>query len=105
MLNVFVFSIKVPENGVPPEWYSYFLCGVKGIHDELQSNDLPCGMFAMVSGTIPPASGLSSSSALVSAAALATSYTNDVCSLLFFCVQLSALNWLMLLLFYTVFAE
>lgn len=34
-------------------------------------------MFVAVSGNIPPASGLSSSSALVSAAALTTSYANQ----------------------------
>lgn len=73
-----VSRIEEPENGIPPEWYSYFLCGVKGISDELLPNGLRCGMFATVSGNIPPAAGLSSSSALVSAAALATSYINDV---------------------------
>lgn len=78
LLNV-LFSIKVPENGIPPEWYSYFLCGVKGISDELLPNGLRCGMFVAVSGNVPPAAGLSSSSALVSAATLATSYINDVC--------------------------
>lgn len=33
----------------------------------------------MVSGNIPPAAGLSSSSALVSSSALATSLMNEVC--------------------------
>lgn len=69
----------MPENGIPPEWYSYFLCGVKGIADELLPNGLRCGMFVTVSGNVPPAAGLSSSSALVSAATLATSYINEVC--------------------------
>lgn len=78
-IRLFRTSIKVPENGIPPEWYSYFLCGVKGIADELLPNDLRCGMFVTVSGNVPPAAGLSSSSALVSAATLATSYINDVC--------------------------
>lgn len=76
--RLFLYSIKVPENGIPPEWYSYFLCGVKGISDELLPNGLRCGMFVTVSGNVPPAAGLSSSSALVSAATLATSYINDV---------------------------
>lgn len=71
-------SIKLPENGVSPEWYNYFLCGVKGICDEL-INGPRCGMLITVSGNIPPAAGLSSSSALVSAATLATSYVNEVC--------------------------
>lgn len=72
-----LFSVKVPENGVSPEWYNYFLCGVKGIYDELP-NGPQHGMFVTVSGNIPPAAGLSSSSALVSAATLATSYVNKV---------------------------
>lgn len=70
-------SIKVPESGAP-EWYNYFLCGVKGIYDEM-ANGQPCGMFVTVSGTIPPAAGLSSSSAMVGAATLATSFVNEVC--------------------------
>lgn len=36
------------------------------------------GMMIVVSGNIPPASGLSSSSALVSAATLATAYAHSV---------------------------
>lgn len=68
----------MPENGIPPEWYNYFLCGVKGIYDEL-SDGPQFGMFVTVSGNIPPAAGLSSSSALVSAATLATSFVNKVC--------------------------
>lgn len=70
-------SVKVPENGIPPEWYNYFLCGVKGIYDVLP-NGPQSGMFVAVSGNVPPAAGLSSSSALVSAATLATSFANQV---------------------------
>lgn len=72
----------MPENAIPPEWYNYFLCGVKGIYDELP-NSQHVGMFVTVSGNIPPAAGLSSSSALVSAATLATSFVNEVCFLFF----------------------
>lgn len=60
-----------------PAWYNYVLCGVKGIADNL-SDGLSLGMKIAVFGNIPAASGLSSSSALVSAAALATSYANKV---------------------------
>lgn len=67
----------MPENGVAPEWYNYFLCGVKGIYDELP-NGPQYGMFVSVSGNVPPAAGLSSSSAMVSAATLATSFVHQV---------------------------
>lgn len=63
---------------MPPEWHNYYLCGVKGIYEKLPDDVEKRGMIVMVSGNIPPASGLSSSSALVSAATLATSYVNDV---------------------------
>jgi len=56
-------------------WGNYIKAGVKGIIDHLQSNDYHnlsdlCGFDAVVSGTLPLAAGLSSSSALVVAAAL-----------------------------------
>lgn len=60
-------------DGEHPHWWNYFLCGVKGALDE--GSNLP-GMKCIVDGSIPPASGLSSSSAVVVAATLAT-----------FCVQ------------------
>lgn len=68
----------MPENGIPPEWHNYFLCGVKGMMETLSKDAQRIGMLITVSGNIPPASGLSSSSALVSAATLATSYINKV---------------------------
>lgn len=71
------YRIELPANGVSPEWYSYFLCGVKGIFDEYPSLQKR-GMFVSVCGNIPPAAGLSSSSALVSSATLATSLLNEV---------------------------
>lgn len=76
--NEFLFSIPIPKGA--PAWHNYFLCGVQGIADaqQLLGNRQLSGMRVMVSGNIPPASGLSSSSALVSAAALATSYLNEV---------------------------
>lgn len=68
--------IDVTENG--PQWYQYFLCGVKGIITLLPKNTPIKGFNVIVSGSIPQSAGLSSSSALVSAAALATAHANNV---------------------------
>lgn len=53
-----------------PEWHHYFLCGWKGIleHFKIVSK----GINVFLSGSIPPSSGLSSSSSIVCASALAT---------------------------------
>lgn len=67
-------SIVVKE---APEWYQYFLCGVKGILEVLPKSAQIKGMKVLVNGNIPPSSGLSSSSALVCSAALATSYIHE----------------------------
>ncbi|KAJ6642466.1 N-acetylgalactosamine kinase [Pseudolycoriella hygida] len=69
------FEIVIGEGS--PEWYKYFLCGVKGVIEHSSSAEFQ-GMKVLVSGNIPPASGLSSSSALVSAATLTTSYANKL---------------------------
>ncbi|XP_064785233.1 N-acetylgalactosamine kinase isoform X2 [Oncorhynchus masou masou] len=58
-----------------PQWYYYFLCGVKGIQEHLGKVTLS-GMKCVVDGTIPASSGLSSSSALVCCAALLTMEVN-----------------------------
>ncbi len=58
-------------------WYSYLLCGIKGMIEELGVKD-PVGFDMLVNGSIPPASGLSSSSALVCCAALAFLCANNV---------------------------
>lgn len=65
-----------------PPWHDYFLCGVRGIFDEYPNCDKR-GMLVIVSGNIPPAAGLSSSSALVGSSALATSLINEVCQILY----------------------
>uniref|UniRef100_A0A1L8E204 Putative galactokinase n=2 Tax=Nyssomyia neivai TaxID=330878 RepID=A0A1L8E204_9DIPT len=72
------FKIEHPD-GKGPEWYNYFLCGVRGALEEIQANGecKPKGMVVAICGNIPPASGLSSSSALVSAACLAVMHAND----------------------------
>uniref|UniRef100_A0A182Q9W8 Galactokinase n=1 Tax=Anopheles farauti TaxID=69004 RepID=A0A182Q9W8_9DIPT len=75
--NVLTFSIDVPSVG-GPNWYQYVLCGVKGIleNNSIQ-HDASRGMMIMLSGNIPPASGLSSSSAIVSATVLATAFMHN----------------------------
>lgn len=70
-------KVEPPTAGSYPEWYNYFFCGVKGVLEYLNSMGSECqrqGFMVAVSGNIPPASGLSSSSALVCSAALATAY-------------------------------
>ncbi|XP_018521841.1 N-acetylgalactosamine kinase [Lates calcarifer] len=59
-----------------PKWHYYFLCGVKGIQEKFGIARLS-GMSCVVDGTIPPSSGLSSSSALVCCAGLVTMEANQ----------------------------
>uniref|UniRef100_A0A7N8WTR6 Galactokinase 2 n=1 Tax=Mastacembelus armatus TaxID=205130 RepID=A0A7N8WTR6_9TELE len=59
-----------------PKWHYYFLCGVKGIQEKFGIAPL-AGMSCVVDGTIPPSSGLSSSSALVCCAGLVTMEANQ----------------------------
>ncbi|KAI5700590.1 hypothetical protein M8J76_012636 [Diaphorina citri] len=78
--TVDTFSIKV-KDGKAPQWYEYFLCGIKGIQDlmkERGDSGRIKGLSVLVSGSIPPAAGLSSSSALVCAAVLASSIVNKL---------------------------
>lgn len=65
-------KIEADLNG-KPYWYNYVLCGVKGALEYL-NNEVSRGLQLCVDGNIPPASGLSSSSALVSAACLTFLY-------------------------------
>ncbi|XP_030751450.1 N-acetylgalactosamine kinase [Sitophilus oryzae] len=69
-------DVQIELSGTAPKWYQYFLCGVKGILETLsdKEKDKIRGLEVIVSGTIPQGAGLSSSSALVSAAALATAH-------------------------------
>ncbi|XP_048515216.1 N-acetylgalactosamine kinase isoform X1 [Athalia rosae] len=60
-----------------PSWHNYFLCGVKGALDEIPEGSEPTGILATVWGNVPASSGLSSSSALVSAAVLATMHLSE----------------------------
>ena len=80
-------SEKYPEFSCPVDgfvidkakiiWYSYVMCGIRGMIEELGIEN-PVGIDMMVSGSIPPASGLSSSSALVCCAALTTLCVNGM---------------------------
>lgn len=78
--SVNCFKIEPPAAGCRPEWHNYFLSGVKGILEYLQEdkNISRKGFVAAIDGNIPPASGLSSSSALVCAAALATAFIYEM---------------------------
>uniref|UniRef100_A0A1I7ZPY6 Galactokinase n=1 Tax=Steinernema glaseri TaxID=37863 RepID=A0A1I7ZPY6_9BILA len=66
------FDLNKPlwEGVSKPKWFDYYMCGWKGIIDYLQVP--PLGMDIFVAGTVPPSAGLSSSSSVVCAAALAT---------------------------------
>ncbi|XP_031827885.1 N-acetylgalactosamine kinase isoform X2 [Nomia melanderi] len=68
----------IEDAGEGPVWYKYFLCGVKGaLEIILEKGNVPSGILATVWGNIPPNSGLSSSSALVSAALLLTVHAHQ----------------------------
>jgi len=58
-------------------WWSYFLCGLKGVYEDMKIEH-PKGMKILVSGCIPPSAGLSSSSALVVGASLVAAVCNNI---------------------------
>lgn len=70
-------TITIDIGNGAPQWYQYFLCGVKGICDILPKDQKVHGLKVLVTSTVPQSAGLSSSSALVSSAALATAQVND----------------------------
>ncbi|XP_036432000.1 N-acetylgalactosamine kinase [Colossoma macropomum] len=73
------FSVSVSEITIDrenPQWHYYFLCGVKGVQEQLSLSSIP-GIRCLVDGTIPASSGLSSSSALVCCAGLVTMEANQ----------------------------
>ncbi|XP_062509846.1 N-acetylgalactosamine kinase-like [Corticium candelabrum] len=56
-------------------WHNYFLCGFRGIVEQLGLTS-PVGMDVIIDGDVPMAAGLSSSSALVCCSGLATMHGN-----------------------------
>ncbi|KAK5642851.1 hypothetical protein RI129_009018 [Pyrocoelia pectoralis] len=70
-------NFEICNGGDGPKWHQYFLCGVKGLLDVLPQEISINGFNVAVSGIIPQSAGLSSSSALVSAAALSTSHVHN----------------------------
>ncbi|MCI4381835.1 hypothetical protein PGIGA_G00256530 [Pangasianodon gigas] len=73
------FTVSVSEITIDPEnpqWHYYFLCGVKGVQEQLSLSSL-AGIRCVVDGTIPASSGLSSSSALVCCAGLVMMEANQ----------------------------
>ena len=68
-------SNKFDIDASSPKWYHYVLCGIKGVLEHLELAE-SVGMSVMVDGLVPKAAGLSSSSALVCAAAIATMHAN-----------------------------
>ncbi|XP_017885853.1 N-acetylgalactosamine kinase [Ceratina calcarata] len=74
--NLKDIDVCIKHAGSGPDWYKYFLCGVKGALEAIPEECVPTGILAAVWGNIAPNSGLSSSSALVSAAVLSTVHAN-----------------------------
>uniref|UniRef100_A0A8C3ILN3 Galactokinase 2 n=1 Tax=Chrysemys picta bellii TaxID=8478 RepID=A0A8C3ILN3_CHRPI len=66
---------NIHVNKTKPVWHNYFLCGLKGVQEHFGLNS-STGMNCLLDGTIPPSSGLSSSSALVCCAGLVTLTAN-----------------------------
>lgn len=63
-----------------PHWWKYFLCGIVGglLEVSNSSKEINKSLAAVVWGTIPPAAGLSSSSALVSSGVLAATVSHEL---------------------------
>ncbi|KAI8057344.1 ribosomal protein S5 domain 2-type protein [Syncephalis plumigaleata] len=57
-------------------WSNYVKCGIRGVVEHVKAANIN-GMNILVDGTIPPGAGLSSSSAMVVASALATMAINN----------------------------
>ena len=72
-------QFKIGVNDTDGKWHNYVACGVRGAVEDMKLGN-PKSMRMVVHGTIPSASGLSSSSALVCAAALATYKVQEISS-------------------------
>ncbi|XP_034254983.1 N-acetylgalactosamine kinase [Thrips palmi] len=73
--NIKNLNVDDPSLGVL--WHNYVLCGIRGVAETYGTKGI-VGMNLCVAGNVLPNSGLSSSSALVCAAALATSHANQI---------------------------
>lgn len=76
-LTTFEDIAITPDANGKPFWYNYILCGIKGALEYLH-NKMEKGLQLYIDGNIPPASGLSSSSALVSAACLSFLHAQNI---------------------------
>ena len=79
LLNFSYFQCSIKEfeiNRSQPDWHNYVLCGIKGMTEFLGLTS-SVGMQCVVDGCVPSSAGLSSSSALVCCAALATMQANN----------------------------
>ncbi|GCC37163.1 N-acetylgalactosamine kinase isoform X1 [Chiloscyllium punctatum] len=74
-LDYHVHISEIHIETAKPQWHHYFLCGFKGIQEHFDI--IASGMNCVVDGTVPPSSGLSSSSALVCCAGLVTMVANQ----------------------------
>jgi len=72
------FRSHISDSQSGPAWYKYFLCGIKGALEVIPAESVPAGILAAIWGNIPPNSGVSSSSALVSAALLSIVHASQV---------------------------
>lgn len=75
-LSFFSYHLAARVPGVAPPWHLYYLCGVLGVLEHLGLEDGGISCDVVVDGRVPARAGLSSSSALVCAAALATLVAN-----------------------------
>jgi len=76
------FGSDIPIEASTHSWTNYFKAGLRGALALLRKKNgdgfRPRNMDVMVHGTVPPAGGLSSSAALVTASALSVLYANGV---------------------------
>jgi galactokinase len=72
-------SVPVDRSG-PLQWWQYVQCGFKGTFDSAPAGQKSPvkGVVMVVDGKVPPAAGVSSSSALVVASTLAVAVANGV---------------------------
>jgi len=75
---VFRKTLEGRIDGEAPGWYLYYFCGLLGVLEEFKLEETAGSLEICVDGRVPRCAGLSSSSALVCAATLATLSANNV---------------------------